>query len=97
MLFLLRKNFDGILGISFGFFGIFVYLGVIVIVLIYVDLFVEDEIWDEYDDLFGDDRLFIFVIFLRGFLFVFEMYEVKFLRKVFCDKFMEFFIIVIDS
>jgi hypothetical protein len=92
-----RKNSDGTLGTSSGSSGTFAYSGATAIVPTYADPPAEDEIWDEYDDLLGDDRPPISATSSRGLPFALETYEAKLSRKASRDKPMESPTIAIDS
>lgn len=62
--------------------GFFNYVEVIVVVLDFSVFFVEDEIWDEYNDLFGEDIFRFFVIGGKVWLKLFCLEVIKWIELV---------------
>lgn len=92
-----RKNSDGTLGTSSSSSGTFAYMGATAVVPSAADPPAEDEIWDEYDDLLGEDRPPVSATSSRGMPFALETYESKLSKKVSLEKPMESPTIALDS
>ncbi|KAK0392073.1 hypothetical protein NLU13_1571 [Sarocladium strictum] len=92
-----RKNSNGTLDTSSGSSGTFAFSGATAVVPNLADPPAEDEIWDEYDDLLGEDKPPVSATSSKGLPFALETYETKLSRKASRDKPMESPTIAIDS
>ncbi|KAH8174372.1 Methyltransferase type 11 [Sarocladium implicatum] len=92
-----RKNSDGTLGTSSSSSVSYTYAGATAVVPQASDPPAEDEVWDEYDDLLGEDRPPPSATSSRGMPFALETYESKLSRKASREKPMESPTIAIDS
>ena len=92
-----RKNSDGTLGTSSGSSISYTYAGATAIVPQPTDPPAEDEVWDEYDDLLGDDKPPPSATSSRGMPFALETYESKLSRKASREKPMESPTLAMDS